>query len=113
MVTLDERFALLVEAARDDLDVIGMALSGSRGIGTGTADSDYDAIMLLRDEVDGERRRHWKEQAGDNIELWVTTQGECARYAASWGSEFAWAVCWAERYGFAHAAVLVDKTGEL
>ena len=113
MATLAERFARVVEAAQDDPDGVGLALYGSRGKGFATAESDYDAMVILRDDVAGERRHHWNLQAGEEIEFWVVTQGEFARYAASWGREFAWAEIWLERYCFTNATVLVDKTGGL
>ena len=114
MATLAERFARVVEAAQDDPDVVGLALYGSRGKGFATAESDYDAMVLLRDGVSAERRRNWIEQTDEDIELRVVTQGEFARYAASWGREFAWAEIWLERYCFTNstAAGRQDRRAE-
>lgn len=111
MATPEERFRLLLREAQDDPEVIGVALTGSRGKGFGTEASDYDVLVLLRDEAPAERRGWYEDHAGDGIDLWAVSHGDFAGHAASWGSDFAGA--WNERYSYANAAVLVDKTGQL
>ncbi len=113
MTTLDERFQRLMEAAREDPEVVGAALIGSRGKGFPSEVSDYDVMVMVRDETPGERRRWYEGQSGEGIECWTFSTGEFARQATSWGREFAWEIAWHERYAYADAAVLVDKTGEL
>ena len=113
MTTSDERFQRLVQAARDDPEVLGVALIGSRGKGFPSEASDYDVMVMVRDEAPAERQRWYEALTGDGIECWTLSAGEFARYASSWGSEFAWEICWHARYAYADAAVLVDKTGQL
>jgi hypothetical protein len=113
VTTLDERFRWLVEVAREDPEVVGVAITGSRGKGFPTATSDYDVMVVLRDGAPGERRRWYEEQGVGEIDCWTFTMGEPARHAASWGREFAWNLVWYERYDYADATVLVDKTGTL
>ena len=113
MPTLDERFQRLVQAAQDDPEVIGLALTGSRGKGFGTEASDYDALVLLRDEAPAERRAWYEAQAGEGIELWPVPHGDFAGHVALCGSDGALDSNWNERYSYANASVLVDKTGQL
>jgi predicted nucleotidyltransferase len=111
--TLDERFARLLQAATDDPEVIGLALTGSRGKGFNNAYSDYDVLILLREDASPERYRWYRSQEESEIELQITTPGDLARHVASWGNDFAWSIIWNDRYSYANAAVLLDKTGQL
>lgn len=111
MTTLEERFRRLVEAAREDPEVVGVAMTGSRGKGFPTAASDYDVMVVLRDGAPVERRRWYEEQGEGEIDCWTFSMAELARHTASWGREFAWNMVWYERYDYADATVLVDKTG--
>ena len=115
MSTLIERYQELIEAAQDDPDVIGVALTGSRGKGFGTEVSDYDVMVLMRDEAPTERRWWYEDKAkeGEGIELWTIAHGDFAGHAASWGNAFAWEMCWNERYCYANVTIPVDKTGQL
>lgn len=113
MSTLDERFQHVLQTARDDPEVIGLVLTGSRGKGFGTEASDYDVMVMMRDDASHDRRWWYEDQGTDGIELWTTSHGDFARHAASWGSEFAWEVVQGERYCYANVSVLVDKTGQL
>ena len=100
-------FNRILEQARTDPNILGFILTGSRGKGIITEHSDYDFILLVREEVAEEyKRRPWTE--GDpQIEGGVTTLEEFRRQNA-WGSDTAW-----DRYTFTHLKPQVDKTGEL
>lgn len=111
--TLDDRFARLLQVATDDPEVIGVALTGSRGKGFNNTYSDYDVLILLCDDASTERHDWYRAQEESEIELQITTPGGLARHVASWGSEFAWSIVWNDRYSYADAAVLLDKTGQL
>jgi hypothetical protein len=113
VTTLEERFQALVEAAAADPDVVGVAMTGSRGKGFPTATSDYDVMVVFRDGAPAERRQWYEGWREEEIDLWTLSMGELARHTASWGREFAWNIVWWERYDYADATVLVDKTGTL
>jgi hypothetical protein len=113
MTSAAERYRRLVEAAREDPEVVGVAMTGSRGKGFPTATSDYDVMVVLRDGAPAERRRWYEELGEGGIDCWTMSMGELARHTASWGREFAWNMVWYERYDYADATVEVDKTGSL
>lgn len=96
----------LIRSARSDPDILGIILSGSRGAGRGTALSDYDVRIVVRDAAAGRYRRRF---ARTPPVLDVRVQGV---------STFEDGVDRApqtEGYGpaFAHIKVPVDKTGRI
>ncbi len=107
MTVADERFRRLLQEARDDPAILGLVLTGSRGKGFGTEASDYDVLVVVRDMDLGPFRMRYGEEMPPGIDWRATTLDEFEAYA-SWGSASAW-----DRYSFAHAAVLVDKTGRI
>ncbi|MGH2557504.1 MAG: nucleotidyltransferase domain-containing protein [Thermomicrobiales bacterium] len=107
MTSAAERYERMIEDARADPGVVGVVLSGSRGKGFGTEASDYDVCVVVRDDAPPACRARYEEADGDGIDAGVMALGDFTTYAA-WGSPFEW-----DRYGFAHAAVPVDKTGQL
>jgi hypothetical protein len=106
MTTADDGFRRLVRDAAADPAILGLVLTGSRGKGFGSAASDYDVLVVVRDGDDAPVRARL---AGlpPGIDWRVMTLGAFAGYAA-WDGPFAW-----DRYGFAHATVLVDRTGRV
>ena len=106
METAEQRFRQLVEDATADPAVLGLVVTGSRGKGFGSASSDFDLLLVVRDGEDAAGARYLAE-AVDGVDLRAMSLSRFAGYAA-WGTAFAW-----DRYSFAHAAVPVDKTGEV
>jgi hypothetical protein len=100
-------FEQLMDLVREDPLVLGVVLTGSHAHGLATEDSDYDVGVILRDDVSDQHRSIYGELAFPNVDLGVSTLREFAEWAA-WDTEFSWA-----RYSFAHAVVLVDRTGEI
>ena len=100
-------FAALLERARADPDVLGMILSGSHALGLATPHSDYDVRLIVRDEAGEAAAARYPMDAFPNVDLRMMTLSEFGPYAA-WDTPFAW-----DRYSFAHAQVLVDRTGEI
>jgi hypothetical protein len=97
----------LLRRAEADSDVLGVVLTGSHALGLATPSSDYDVRLILRDEADEGAEARYLEAAFPNVDLHVLPRREFANYAG-WDTPFAW-----ERFSFAHAQVLVDRTGEV
>lgn len=102
-----EVFQQILEAARNDINILAFWLDGSRGKGLITPNSDYDCTMIVKDEVFEEYRHLYEEVGTPGIELSVLTINAFKQYA-TWGSAKAW-----QRYNFAHLKTLVDKTGKV
>jgi hypothetical protein len=103
----EDAFHKILEDARTDPNIIGFWLSGSRGKGLITNNSDYDCVMLVKDQVLHNYKQRYGRLDDPNLELCVSTLEEQKHYAM-WGSHSAW-----DRYNFAHLKPLVDKTGQL
>ena len=69
--------------------------------------SDYDLVMLVKDEVLAEYEERYRKTMDPKIDAWVVTLEKFQNHAA-WGSSGAW-----DRYNFTHVTPLVDKTPEL
>jgi hypothetical protein len=114
MTTDDERFQRLWHEAREDPAILGLVLTGSRGKGFGSEDSDYDFFLVVRlEDLPAYRARFSEIASDDGLDGWVTTLPELAPVAASWEEPLAWEIFCNERYSFANVSVLVDKTGQL
>lgn len=103
----DERFRKLRSAAMDDPLVVGLILTGSRGAGFHEPGSDFDVRVVLRDDATTVDRMRYDAESYGAIDAGATTAAEFATYA-EWGTPFAW-----DRYSFAHAQVVIDKTGDV
>ena len=102
-----EKFNQLLKRAKADSDVIDFFLVGSRGKGFENDKSDYDVIMIAKDEAVKTLKAEFAKQTFEDIDLNVMSLSEFKEYA-EWGSLFAW-----DRYTFSHVKALVDKTGEV
>lgn len=103
---LPRYFDLLALAETRD-EVLAFWLTGSRGKGRETAASDYDCVLIVRDEVfDDWRARHAGRGRGRTDCAVMTLEG--LRAHAAWGGPNAW-----DRYSYAHVRVLADHTGGL
>lgn len=98
------RYFELLELAATRPEVLAFWLTGSRGKGRETAASDYDCVLIVRDEAFGAwRTRHAKRADGLTDCSVMTLDGLHAH--AAWGGPEAW-----DRYSYAHVRVLVDRT---
>ncbi len=100
-------FDQLTEKAKSDENVLGLILLGSRGKGFNNEHSDYDASLILKDSLTEESLKKYKETKFEDTDVSVKTFSEFKNYAV-WESAEVW-----DRYDYAHAKILVDKTGEL
>jgi predicted nucleotidyltransferase len=110
----DEMFQVLLKEARDDPQIIGLVLTGSRGKGFGSEASDFDVLLVVRPEaLESYRARFYEHESWAGFDWWVTSLPELEPIAAKWGHPLAWEIFCNERYSFADVSVLVDKTGRV
>jgi predicted nucleotidyltransferase len=114
MVTAEEQFQHLLREAREDPQIVGMVLTGSRGKGFGGDASDFDVLLVVRPEaLEDYRARFSERESRAGIDWWVTSLAELESIAATWGDPLGWEIFCNERYSFADVSVLVDKTGQV
>ena len=98
------RYFELLELAETRPEVLAFWLTGSRGKGRETVESDYDCVLIVRDEAfEAWRTRHATRADGLTDCSVMTLDG--LRAHTAWGGPDAW-----DRYSYAHVPVLVDRT---
>jgi len=103
----EEIFNQLYTKAKDDSNIIGFFLVGSRGKGQEKEYSDYDVYIIVKDTVADDYKKEYpqKKYAGLDLIVFSLTKfrGSCA-----WGSgdEFG-------RYTFTHVKAMIDKNNEI
>jgi hypothetical protein len=96
----------LVALARDDPNVLGLVLTGSRGAGAPVHDdSDWDVRLVVRDDVVDDYRSKLATPHGSQVEVVVFSRTEFEREGQP-GSPSAW-----DRPSYVHAVLVVDKGG--
>lgn len=109
MTEADQFFAQLVQVAHHDPDVLGLVLAGSRGKGLATPFSDYDAYLIIENDAVERAQRRYTSLTDQASQIDLGVLGiDAFRAFAAWDSPEAW-----ERYTFAHATTLIDKTGHI
>lgn len=98
-------FDLLLQEAKEQADIIGLILVGSRGKGFENEYSDHDAVMIVKDGT----VEAFKDKYSDveNTDLSLYSLSDFKKYAG-WESPEAW-----DRYNYTHTKILIDKTSEL
>jgi hypothetical protein len=102
-----ELFQRLIEEAKHEPAIAGLILTGSRGKGFATPHSDYDLVLVVRDDALAAYQARFPQQRQVTLDVNVIALSAFPEYAA-WGSAQHW-----DRYSFAQATVLVDKTGTI
>lgn len=105
--THHEIFEDLCKEAKDDKNIIGFFLGGSRGKGYENETSDYDVHMIVKDDVAEKYKKKFDGMELPEIDLSVSSLSEFIQYGG-WQSDTHW-----DRYNFTHVRALVDKTGEI
>ncbi|MBK5113542.1 MAG: nucleotidyltransferase domain-containing protein [Candidatus Heimdallarchaeota archaeon] len=107
--SIHEIFEQIKEDSEKDPNILGLILGGSRGKGFSKVYSDYDFLVVVKEDVKQEYREKFEKYDGiKGIDCGVKTISEFEAYAEI-GSEFEW-----DRYNFAHVQALIDETnGEL
>jgi 2'-5' RNA ligase/predicted nucleotidyltransferase len=103
----EDVFNGLADQLKADKSVIGYFLSGSRGKGFNTPDSDFDVVIIAHDRAGTEVRERYPFRYHPEVDCTVHTLDEFRSYAA-FGSSSGW-----DRYSFAHLSVEFDRSGEL
>ena len=107
MDSATEIFKKIYEEAKEDPNIIGFFLSGSRGKGFQTKYSDYDTYIIVKDIVVKEYKERYPIRKYEGIDLVVFSYSEFKKFA-SWGSSEAF-----YRYSFSHVKALIDKNGKI
>ncbi len=107
MKTNNDIFREFVEEAKNDSNVIGFFLSGSRGKNRETKFSDYDIEVVVKDKVAKSYKNKYEKMAKPPFGFSVFSISEFRRYAEI-GSPFEW-----NRASYTHVKVIIDKTGEI
>src|SRR5215212_8702889 len=114
MDTRQDQFQRLLREARDDPQIIGLVLTGSRGKGFGSEASDFDVLLVVHPEaLQTYRTKFYDDESWRGFDWWVTSLPELQPVAAAWGEPLAWEILCNERYSFANVSVLLDKTGQV
>jgi hypothetical protein len=114
MTTPHDQFLLLLQEAREDPQILGLVLTGSRGKGFGSESADFDVLRIVRPEaVETYRARFHESESWPDFDWWVKSLPEFEPIAATWGEPLTWEIFCNERYSFADASVLVDKTDQV
>lgn len=103
----DQNFTTLLVRLENDTDVLGAFLSGSRGKGFATAHSDYDVIIIVREDARETCQERYPFRYRPDIDCVVHDLSGFHGYA-TYDSPEAW-----DRYDFAHVEILFDRTGKL
>ena len=100
-------FKELFSRAKEDSNILGFFLGGSRGKGLSREYSDYDIYIIAKDIIADSYKTEYPKNKYKGLDLMVYSLSEFKKLY-NWGSseEFG-------RYSFAHVKVLVDKIGEI
>ena len=61
MAAAQEQFEMLLREAREDPQIVGLVLTGSRGKGFGSESSDFDVLLVVRPEAPEAYRSRFTE----------------------------------------------------
>ena len=102
-------FNKVLKEAKSDPNILAFWLDGSRGKGILKHDeSDYDCMMIVKDEILAEYKTRYEKIGNPAIELGVMALSEFKKFA-DWGGGMAW-----YRYNYVGIKPpLVDKTGQI
>ena len=95
----------IFKEAQENEDVVGFILVGSRGKGFENEHSDYDSVMIIKDEATNAIHDKYEKMTLDNVDLSVRSFSDFKTFAG-WESPESW-----DRYNYAHVKILVDRTG--
>ncbi|NPE09061.1 MAG: nucleotidyltransferase domain-containing protein [Asgard group archaeon] len=107
--SIHEIFEQIKKESEKDPNILGLVLGGSRGKGFYKEYSDYDFLVIVKEDVIKEYREKFeKYDEIKGIDCGVKTIKEFEEHAEI-GTEYEW-----DRYNYAHVQTIKDKTnGEL
>jgi hypothetical protein len=103
----DKQFLELLKESKENPDIIGFFLGGSRGKGFENSHSDYDPYMIIKNKVAKKYQRKYEKIDFDEIDLVVLSLSEF-RKEFEWESENSW-----NRYDFSHVKAIVAKSPQV
>lgn len=107
MKTMQQAFQSIREAARDNEDILGFVVTGSRGKGFANQWSDYDFAIFVRDDALTKYQEQYQDLPPDG-RLYIFTLNSFQE-RLTWRGPLHW-----ERYTWARLAVEHDRTdGEI
>lgn len=103
----EEFYNRLIQIAKEDSNIIGFFLGGSRGKGRAKEYSDYDTYIIVENDVADDYKKKYPKHRYEGLDLMVLSLSEFERDCA-WGSgdEFG-------RYTYTHVKALIDKNDEI
>ncbi len=107
MTTPAEIFKGLCNEAKEDPNIVGFFLGGSRGKGFQTKYSDYDTYIIVKDNFISQYKEKYPFRKYPGLDLIVFSYSQFENYAL-WGSAEMW-----DRYSFAHIKAIIDKNGKI
>jgi predicted nucleotidyltransferase len=96
-----------IKEAKNDKNVLGFLLIGSRGKNQETKFSDYDIGIIVKDKVANSYKKKYELKNSPPFDFSVFSISEFRNYAEI-GSPFEW-----DRASFTHVKAIIDKTGEI
>ena len=102
-----EIFDEFVREAREDPEIIGFFLSGSRGKNRETKFSDYDIEVVVKDAAAKSYKNKYQNRNKPPFGFSVFSISEFKKHAEV-GSAFEW-----HRASYTHLKTIVDKTGQI
>ncbi len=106
--TAEKQYDELLSYAKDDKDVLGFILLGSRGKGIVTKNSDYDIDIIIRNGAKRKfNKNHFLSRGFEGFDIRIKTLDEFEKYAR-FGSEYEW-----DRYNYARVKVQIDKNNKI
>ena len=103
MSAIEQAFLSIREDARQNEDILGFVVVGSRARGFENQWSDYDFAIFVQDEALDKYEAHYNNlPSGAHLYLFTL---DAFRARAPWGSASAW-----ERYTWAHLQVEFDRS---
>lgn len=100
-----EEYEAFFQKASSDERIIGIMLSGGRGKGIFSSNSDYDVILITTDEgFESVKKEYIKTEYIDSLPHAISDFKEYAKMGTR--TQY-------DKYTFTHNNALVDKTGEL
>jgi len=100
-----EAYDLLIQKAKEDDRILGVILSGGRGKGVQSENSDYDVMLITSDEgFEAVKKDYPKTEFIDPLPHVISEFKDYAK--AGTPAEY-------DKYTFAHNKAIIDKTGEI
>jgi len=103
----DKEFKKIINELKRDKNILAIILTGSRGKGFENKYSDYDLIIITKNDSYSEVKKLYKEYISKDLDLMFHSLSGFQQYAMS-GTAYEW-----DRYTFAHVKIIYSKIKNL